>query len=115
MNVVKKIWKWIKGHASYVAGALCCVSAYMLGRRSSYGYRGDSAEDVIADSKERAGRTGEADRKAAESVEQAEKRAGECQVAVGEIADRNKRASEQLDQALDILERAEKRSPCGKS
>lgn len=107
-----KYWTKIKNILAAVGAAFIAALLFVLGR-GVHGRGSDSAEDIIADGKERAERAADADRRAAEHVERAEERSEECQGAARDIAEGNRRASDAIDEALEIIERAEKRGAVG--
>ena len=108
--MLKKIWNWIKEHIGLVLGALGVLFAYLLGRGSINRRGSDSAETVVEECRKGAERAGEQNRELGEQLDRGREAVERSKDDTKGIADNNRRATEQVRTALDILEGAEKRT-----
>lgn len=115
MNVLKKIWNWIKNHVALVIGAVGVLFAYLLGRGSVDRRGSDSSETILDDCRKGADRAGKQNRELGDQLDRSREAVDRSKEHTAGIADNNRRATEQVRTALDILERAEKRTEKAKA
>lgn len=108
--MLKKIWNWIKNHVALVLGAVGVLFAYMLGRGGINRRGSDSAETILDECRQGTDRAGEQNRELGDQLDRSREAVDRSQEHTRGIADNNRRATEQVRTALDILERAEKRT-----
>lgn len=106
MEKLKTVWEWIKDHVFAVCLAVAAALLFVFGRRTD-GDRGDSIEDFIDRSEEY---SAAAEGKNSELGGKLE----ECEDLADGITDDNQIAESRIDEALGILDRAEKRPQEGK-
>ena len=110
MNVLTKIWNWIKNHVALVIGAIGVLFAYLLGRGSLNRRGSDSSETILDDCRKGADTAGKQNRELGDQLDRSREAVDRSKEHTAGIADNNRRATEQVRTALDILERAEKRT-----
>ena len=111
----KKIWNWIKEHLGLVIGAVGVLFAYLLGRGSLDRRGGDSAETILDDCRKGTERAGEQNRELGKQLDDSREAVERSKDDTKGIADNNRRATEQVITALDILERVEERTKKAKT
>ena len=115
MNVLKKIWNWIKEHIRIVIGFIALVGMYLLGRGSLNRRGCDSSETILDDCRKGADTAGKQNRELGDQLDRSREAVDRSKEHTAGIADNNRRATEQVRTALDILERAEKRTEKAKA
>ena len=107
MNVLKKIWNWIKEHIGIVIGAVALIGAYLLGRKNSYTRAGDSTESALGELGEGIERCQEELERAETGVEHSKERIDAGTARVESSKERIERSEELSDRIAGNIERAE--------